>query len=68
MELLLTIMGIVFALALLFEKLTNFVRQLKESGSAKLWKGFTATVSVVPLNKRSEDCAANTSPLNDKHE
>jgi len=68
MEVLLVIMGIVFAIAFLLEKATDFVKQLKNFGSAKLSKGFTATVSVIPISKKSEDSAANTSPLNDKHE
>lgn len=60
MEVLLVILGILFAFGFVIDKLTDFVKQLK-SGSAKLSKGFEARISVVPIHKKSEECASNTS-------
>ena len=68
MEVLLIIMGIIFAIAFLLEKLSDFVRQLKTSGSARLSNGFAATLSVVPIHKESEDSPVNKSSPNDKLE
>lgn len=62
MEILLAILGIIFAFGYLLEKATDFIKQLKTSGSAKLSRGFKAEVSVVPIDKKSEVCAANTNP------
>lgn len=55
MEWLLGIAVVLFILAYLVEKLTAFLKQLKSSGSAKLSKGFEAKLSVVPIDKKSED-------------
>lgn len=63
MEILLAILGIIFAFGYLLEKATGFIKQLKTSGSAKLSKGFKAEVSVVPIDKKSEVCATNTNPI-----
>ncbi len=55
MEWLLGIAVIIFLLGYLAEKITNLIRQLKSSGSARLGKGFEAKLSVVPIDKKSED-------------
>ncbi len=55
MDLLLGIAVLLFILGNLVEKLTAFLKQLKSSGSAKLNKGFEAKLSVVPIDKKSED-------------
>ncbi len=62
MELLLGIAVVVCLLGYLAEKITELLKQLK-SGSAKLNKGFEATLSVVPIDKKSED-AINKHPHN----
>lgn len=65
MEISLVIIIILFALGFLFEKATNFLKQLK-SGSAKLSKGFEAKLSFVPIHsKKSEVCDHNTNSTND---
>ncbi len=55
MEWLLGVAVILFVLGYLAEKLTDLLKQLKSSGSAKLNKGFEAKLSVVPIDKKSED-------------
>lgn len=55
MEWLLGVVVILFGLASLIEKITALLKQLKSSGSAKLNKGFEAKLSVVPIDKKSED-------------
>ena len=65
MEFLLVIALIMHALGFLLEKVTNLIKQLKSSGSAKLTKGFQASLSVTPVHIKSEDCATNTSPPNE---
>ena len=60
MEVLLVIMSIIFALSFLIEKTTDLLKQLKSCNSAKLKNGFEAKLSVVPVNKKSEDSASNT--------
>lgn len=64
MEVLLVIAIILFALGFVFEKASGFFKQLK-SGSAKLFNGFEANLSVVPIDKKSEECAANTNSTNE---
>ena len=63
MEILLAILGIIFAFGYLLEKATGFLKQLKSSGSTELGKGFRAELSVVPIDKKSEVCATNTNPI-----
>ena len=55
MEWLLGITVILFVLDSLVEKITALLKQLKSSGSAILNKGFEAKLSVVPIDKKSED-------------
>ena len=55
MEWLLGVAVILFVLGYLAEKLTDLLKKLKSSGSAKLNKGFEAKLSVVPIDKKSED-------------
>ncbi len=65
MEVLLAIMGILFALGFVIEKACSLIQQLK-SGSAKLSKGFEAKLSIVPIdNKKSEECAPSTNFTNE---
>ena len=65
LEWFLVIAVILFALAFLFEKITDFIKQLK-SGSAKLIKGFEAKLSIVPIDsKKSEVSATNTNSTNE---
>lgn len=65
MGFLLAITTMFFGIAFLVEKVTNLVKQLKSSGSARLNKGFTTTLSVTPIHRKSEESAGNTSSLND---
>lgn len=60
MEILLVLMGVIFASTFFIDKATEFVKQIKSSGSAKLTKGFKATISLVPIDKKSEVSATNT--------
>lgn len=55
---------IIFALSFLFEKIFNLIKLLK-SGSTKLSKGFEAKLSIVPIDKKSEECATNTDSTNE---
>lgn len=55
MEWLLGFAVILFILGYLAEKITGLLKQLKSSGSVSLNKGFQATLSVVPIDKKSED-------------
>ena len=64
MEFLLVIAVIIFALSFLFEKIFNLIKLLK-SGSTKLSKGFEAKLSIVPIDKKSEECATNTDSTNE---
>lgn len=65
LEWFLVITIILFALAFLFEKITDFIKQLK-SGSAKLIKGFEAKLSIVPIDsKKSEVSATDTNSTNE---
>lgn len=60
MEVLLVIMGLIFALSFLIEKATAFLKQLKSCDTTKLGNGFEAKLSVVPVKKKSEESASNT--------
>ena len=51
MEVLLVIMGIIFSFAFLFEKASEFIKQLK-SGTAKLSRGFKAELSFAPIESK----------------
>ena len=65
LEWFLVITVILFALAFLFEKVSDLIKQLK-SGSAKLIKGFEAKLSVVPIDsKKSEVSATDTNSTNE---
>lgn len=65
LEWFLVIIVILFALAFLFEKVSDLIKQLK-SGSAKLIKGFEAKLSVVPIDsKKSEVSATDTNSTNE---
>ena len=65
LEWFLVITIILFALAFLFEKVSDLIKQLK-SGSAKLIKGFEAKLSVVPIDsKKSEVSATDTNSTNE---
>lgn len=57
---LLVIMGLVFALGFLIEKATEFLKQFKSCDTSKLGNGFEAKLSVVPVEKKSEESASNT--------
>lgn len=66
LEWFLVITIILFALAFLFEKVSDLIKQLK-SGSAKLIKGFEAKLSVVPIDsKKSEVSATDTNSTNEQ--
>ena len=55
MEWLLGIAVVICVLGYLAEKITNLIKHLKSTGSAQLSKGFEAKLSVVPIDKKSED-------------
>lgn len=60
---LLVVLGLFFSLGYLLEKLTNFVKQLKSSGTANLINGFKAELSIVPIHKKDEACGPNTNSI-----
>lgn len=66
MEVLLVFAIILFSLGFVFEKASDLFKQFK-SGSAKaeLFNGFEANLSVAPIDKKSEECAANTNSTNE---
>lgn len=69
MEILLVIIIFVFALSYLVGKMTNFIKELKHNGSAKLSNGFEAKLSFVPIeNKKSEVRATNTNSTTNEFE
>ena len=65
-EVILALIGILFAIGFVLEKATNFIKQLKSNGSAKLSKGFEAKLSVVPINEKSEESAIVTASTSKK--
>ena len=65
MEVIMSLTCAILALAFLLDKAKDFIAQLKQNGSAKLSKGFTAQLSVVPIDKKSEENADHISSLND---
>lgn len=63
MEILGFIALVLLAFTFCFKELTNFVKQLKSSGSNKLLtpgKTLNFTLSVTSENKKNEVCATNT--------
>ena len=54
MEVLLVIMGIIFSFAFLFEKASEFIKQLK-SGTAKLSRGVKAELSFAPKERKKSE-------------
>ena len=65
MEILFGLVALCLGVCFVFEKATDFLKQLKSSGSAKLSKGFKAELSVVPVDKKIEACGCNTNSKND---
>lgn len=51
----LLIIVIIFAFSHLLDKLTEFIKQFKTNDLPKSKNGFTASFSVIPINKKSED-------------
>lgn len=65
---LLALTCIIFAIGFAIEKATKFINALKSSGSSKIGNGFKASLSVVPIDKKSEECATNTTSTNETFE
>lgn len=59
MEVGILILGILLALAFLFDKASDFVKELK-SGSARLSNGFEARLSFVPVDNKKVKHVAPT--------
>ena len=57
-----------YALSHVIEKATKFITALKSSGSAKMSNGFKASLSIVPIDKKSAECATNTTSTNETFE
>ncbi len=56
LEWILGIVAIILSLSFLVKEATDFIKNLKSKGKAKLSKGFTASLSVIPIaDKKSED-------------
>lgn len=64
-EVLVVIMGIIFAFTYFIEKATKLIKQLKSFKTEKLKNGFEARLLVAPLNKKSEASGSNTNFTND---
>lgn len=63
MEILVSITLLILALAFLFEKLTNFMKQLhssKPKGLLRAGKSLNFNLTVSSQNKKSEVCDCNT--------
>lgn len=54
MEIILGIVCIALALSVPIEKATQFIKSLKNNGSAKLKNGFQVSLSVIPIDKKGE--------------
>lgn len=67
-EVLIAIMGIIFAFTYFIEKATKFIQHLKSFKTEKLKNGFEARLLVAPLNKKSEASGSSTSFTNDNLE
>lgn len=59
---------LIFAISVAIDKATKFITALKDSGSAKMKNGFKASLSIVPIDKKSEECATNTTSTNETFE
>ena len=59
---------LLYALSHVIEKATKFINALKSSGSSKMGNGFKASLSVVSIDKKSEECATNTTSTNETFE
>lgn len=68
MEIILGIVCLAFAISVAIDKATKFITALKDSGSAKMRNGFKASLSIVPIDKKSEECATNTTSTNETFE
>ena len=68
MEILLAIVGLLFALSITFEKATQFIKSLKSNGSAKLNNGFQVSLSIEPIEKKWEHVLPTQNSTNDFRE
>lgn len=62
---LLTLTCLVLAISFAFDKASDFIDKLKNSASDKLKNGFEANLSIVPIDKKSEDVSQAQPPQND---
>ena len=67
-EVLIVIMGIIFAFTYFIEKATKFIKQLKSFKTEKLKNGFEVRLLVAPVNKKSEASGSFTNFTNDSFE
>ena len=64
MEIILGICVLLFALFLVLHSLTELVKQLKTGKATRLRKGFSATLSVIPVDNKNEVSSDNTNSNN----
>lgn len=65
MEIILGICVLLFALFLVVHSLTELVKQLKTGKPTRLSKGFSATLSVIPVDNKNEVSSDNTNSKKD---
>lgn len=69
MEIILGIACLVFAISIVIEKATQFIKSLKSNGSTKLKNGFQVSLSIIPIDKKREHVQpTQNSKLNDTEE
>lgn len=69
MEIILGLVCLSFAISIVIEKATQFIKSLKNKGSAKLKNGFQVSLSVVPIDKKREHVQpTQNSKINDDEE
>ncbi len=54
MEIILGLIGLLFAISVVLEKATQFLKNLKNGNNAKLKNGFQVSLSVLPIDKKRE--------------
>lgn len=64
MEIILGICVLLFALFLVLHSLTELVKQLKTGKPTRLSKGFSAILSVIPVDNKNEVSSDNTNSNN----
>lgn len=54
MDIILSLACLTFAIGIAIEKATQFIKNLKDDGSAKMKNGFQVSLSIEPIDKKRE--------------